>query len=199
MRFEELCLVCENDYRLALLKGNYGNPLTAGQYEKTIRNYISTKTSAGYSKFIFYLNKPNQQDKCHIDLIYYVNREGNIPAKYFLYSIPFNTLKKFRELGEEIKSRKNEAYFQPLLNIFYYRNRPIPKFFPEKDLNREMESLIKVSEYFKNKFGKQYAFLGDVYTLEEGSKISKIAANLQRNKEDIQNLPKYFKDWWGNL
>lgn len=199
MRFEELCLVYENNYRIALVKGNYGSPLTATQYEQGIKGHLSRASTYGYSRIIFYLGKPNQPDKCHLDLVYQVTPDSNIPAKYFLYSLPQNTLKKFRELGEEVKNRKNEAYFQPLQNVFYYKGQAVPKFFPEKDLKREMESLIKVNDFFVSKFGKQYGFLGDIYTLQEGTKLSKIAASLQRNKEDIKNLPKYFKDWWGNL
>lgn len=199
MRFSELCLLYENSYRFVLVKGNYGAPLSAQQYKKAIDDYKSRKSTTGRSKLIFYLGRPNQPDKCNIDLIYHLIPENNIPANYYFYSVPQNTLRKFRSLGEELKSKRNEAYFQPLQNIFYYRNQPVPKFFSENNFIKEMETLIKVNEFFVNKFGIQYSFLGDVYTLEEGSKLSRIKLNLQRNKEDLKNLPKYFKDWWDNL
>ena len=199
MRSNGLGLICENSYRIALVKGNYGSPLTASQYVQGINSYLGRTSTTGYSRIVFLLGKPNLPDKGNLNLIYQITPEANIPPRHFLYSVPQNTLTKFREIGEEVKSRRNEAYFQPLQNIFYYRNQAIPKVFPEKDLRKVMESLIKANEYFKAKYGNKYTFLGDIYTVEDETKFSKIAASLQRNKEDIKNLPRNFKDWWNSL
>jgi hypothetical protein len=62
-----------------------------------------------------------------------------------------------------------------------------------------MASLIEVNNYFVQTYGKEYAFLGDVYRMGDESTFDKIASNLEKNKEDIRNLPKYFKDYFSNF
>ena len=180
MRFEDLCLIYEENTRLTLIKSNLGRPLTAGDYESGISSYVSRNYNQGYSKMLFFLGKPNVPDKGYLTLYYNVVAEPNVPAKYFHYTIPEATLRRFRALTGKINNRNNEAYFQPRNNIFYYKGQPLPKTFPEKMLKREMESLIKVNEFFAKNFGTQYSFLGDVYVLSPESTFSKIAAGWEK-------------------
>lgn len=199
MRFEDLCLLYEQNTRLALIKGNFGRPLTANDYKEGIERYISRYSRQGYSRMLFFLGKPNDSSKCYLNLYYNVEQYAEAPARSFQYTIPELTLKRFRGNGSAIYDSRNEAYFQPRNNVFFYRGKPLPKLFSENKLKQEMELLIKVNDFFKNTHGAQYAFLGDVYTLSGESTFSKLAASWEKNKEDVKNLPKYFKDYFSNI
>lgn len=200
MTFDEICLLYES-YKLTLLKGNFGKPLTPGDYDNSINNYINNSVKFGTSSVEFFLGKPSDTNKGYLSLIFYLEPvpSSSIPANSFYYAIPRNTLEKLKRLGGAITNKNAEAYLNLYSNVFYYKGRPIPKVFRQDDLRAEMEYLLKVNNYFVKTYGANYSFLGDVYTMTQQSLLSRIATNLKRDKQDIINTPKYFKDWWNNL
>lgn len=197
MKFSELCLLYES--RLVLVKGNFDRPLTAEAYQAGITSFIRKKVGSGYSSIIFFLGKPDSPNNCFLELVFHVEQSMETPPRHFQYKLPQKTLKKFREQGGDIYNRNNEAYFQPRTNVFYYKGQPVAKVFPESKLRNELDALIKVNDFFVKNYGKQYGFLGDIYSIGEESTFSKLATSWEKNKEDIRNLPKYLGDFWSNL
>ena len=195
MRFEDLCLIYES--ALKLIAGNFGKPLTAAYYDKSIKANISGSNSSNYSSIHYFLGNPNKTDGCFLNLFYMVTRTAEALPKSFKYEIPERTLKKFRTQREIYKN--HPAYLSGRYNVFYFDGVAIPKIFPEKDLQAVMDKLIKVNNYFIQNYGKEFAFIGDVYRIGEESTFSKIASNWEDNKTDIKNLPKYFKDYFSNI
>jgi hypothetical protein len=121
-----------------------------------------------------------------------------MPAKHFKYEIPDTTLQKFRT-QREIFNRTKPSFLAGRSNVFYYNGKPIPKIFAESNLEEVMGALINANEYFIKNYGKDYSFLGNVYRMGQDTTFSKIAASWERNKQNIKNLPKQFKDYWANL
>lgn len=199
MRFKDLCLIYEQNTRLTLVKGNFGKPLTANDYREGIERYINRYSKQGYSKMLFFLGKPNIPEKGFLNLYYHIVPSPEAPARSYQYTVPEATLRRFRTKGTEIYNNRNKAYFQPRNNVFYFNGAPLPKIFSENKLKQEMGILIQVNEFFKQNYGEQYSFLGDVYAMSAESTFSKIASTWERNKEDIRNLPKYFKDYFKNI
>jgi hypothetical protein len=195
MRFQDLCLIYES--ALKLIAGNFGKPLTAANYDKSIKANIANSNSSNYASIHYFLGNPNKADGCFLNLFYIITRTAEALPKSFKYEIPEKTLKRFRTQREIYN--KHPAYLAGRYNVFYFNGKAIPKIFPEKDLQAEMANLIEVNNYFVQNYGKEYAFLGDVYRTGDESTFNKIASNWEKNKEDIRNLPKYFKDYFSNI
>ncbi len=195
MRFQDLCLIYEG--ALKLVAGNFGKPLTAANYDKSIKNNIARSNSSNYASIQYFLGNPSKNDSGFLNLFYIITRTAEALPKSFKYEIPEKTLKRFRNQREIYKN--HPAYLAGRYNVFYLNGKAVPKIFPEKDLQAVMASLIEVNNYFVQTYGKEYAFLGDVYRMGDESTFDKIASEWEKNKEDIRNLPKYFKDYFSNF
>lgn len=196
MRFEDLYVLYEGS--LKLIVGNFDRPLTAAQYDQGIKSNISSSDRFGYSSIRYFLGKPGEPDKNYITLYYQVAPAADVPERHFKYEIPDLTLQKFRTKREIFDSSK-PAFLAGRSNVFYFNRAPIPKVFPENQLESVMDKLIKTNDYFVSNYGSQYAFIGKVYRMGQDTTFSKIASSWERNKQNIKNLPQQFKDYWKNL
>ena len=198
MRFDELCLMYEN---ITLIKGNFGQKMSADDYVNGITNFIKKNNNTGLGSIHFFLNKPFSKDNCLLNLNYYFIQtpaSPPIPARSFKYEIPESTLIKFRS-NPNIRNNRAPVYFKPQINVFYLDGKPIRKVFPESYLKEAMKELIKVNNYFESNYGKQFSFLGEVYTQTGESTASKLASSWERTKEGWKNLPKDLGTWIKNI
>jgi hypothetical protein len=196
MRFEDLYVLYEGSLRL--IKGNFDKPLSAKEYNQGIKSNIANSDKYGYNSVRYFIGKPGQRDSNYISLYYQIVASSEMPAKHFKYEIPDTTLQKFRT-QREIFNRTKPSFLAGRSNVFYYNGKPIPKIFAESNLEEVMGALINANEYFIKNYGKDYSFLGNVYRMGQDTTFSKIAASWERNKQNIKNLPKQFKDYWANL
>lgn len=196
MRFENLYSLYEAS--LSLVYGNYGRPISAVQYHNNIKSYISKRSKYGYSSVGFFLGKPDSQEKLYLELVFHITSSLDIPEKNYQIKVPQKTLNKFRT-NPQIYNRNNVGAFKRDVNVFYLNNEPIKKIFPDSEFEAVMEKLIKVNDFFISQYGKEYSFLGDIYTMREGGLIQKLMGNLSQNKADILSLPQDFKGLWQNI
>lgn len=197
MTFEDLSLLVEQSYRTITVVGNKGKPLTDQEIASGIERYIQRKSGLNASSIEFFLGKPNVTGKCYIKLIYQMEPSPDVAAKHFKYEIPANTLKKFRE--QPATTNWQRLTYLDRYMVFHLNGKPITKIFSENELQKTMESLIKVNEFFSTSYGPQYEFLGDVYTMGEGSTLSELEKSWKQNVSNAKALPGLLKTFWGNL
>jgi hypothetical protein len=177
--------------------GNKGKPLTDQEIASGIERYIQRKSGLNASSIEFFLGKPNVTGKCYIKLIYQMEPSPDVAAKHFKYEIPANTLKKFRE--QPATTNWQRLTYLDRYMVFHLNGKPITKIFSENELQKTMESLIKVNDFFSTSYGPQYEFLGDVYTMGEGSTLSELEKSWKQNVSNAKALPGLLKTFWGNL
>ena len=103
MRFQDLCLICEG--ALKLVAGNFGKPLTAANYDKSIKNNIARSNSSNYASIQYFIGNPSKNDSGFLNLFYIITRTAEALPKSFKYEIPEKTLKRFRNQREYSSSR----------------------------------------------------------------------------------------------
>lgn len=197
MTFEDLCLMCEGNYSVTLIKGNYGNSLTSKEYDQTIKNYVAKKLPQGYSRINLFLNNPNNPDACFLNLNYYAVPSMDIQAKNYKYEIPRSTLNKLRA-SPDVYNESKGTFLQSRTNVFFLKGSPIQKVFPENRLQSTMENLIKVNNVFKS-YGKQFEILGGIYGMEDENAISRLKSGFEKTKEGWKNMPRDVRSWWDKL
>jgi hypothetical protein len=197
MTFEELSLLVEQSYRTITVVGNKGKPLTGQEIASGLDRYIQRKSGINASSIEFFLGKPNVPGKCFIKLIYQIEPSPDIPAKNFKYEIPANTLKKLRE--QPATTNWQKLTYLDRYMVFHLNGKSINKVFSESDLQKTMEDLIKVDNFFTTNYGAQYGFLGDVYTMGEGSTLSELGKSWKQNVANAKALPGLLKTFWGGL
>ena len=77
--------------------------------------------------------------------------------------------------------------------MFHLKGKPIQKVFLENELQKTMEKLIAVNNFFNTTYGPQYEFLGDVYTMGEGSTLSELEKSWKQNVANAKSLPGLLK------